>query len=429
MDVIVTHASADLDAVASLIGANRLYEEAVCLKNTQVSKLTQRYVSLHRDMLPLTSPKEIDLDAVGTVIVVDNRKQSRLSEFTEIIDAAERVVVYDHHRPSGEDIRADEVHVEPVGACATLLCEAIDERDIELDAREATLMLLGIYADTGRLSFSSTTARDVEAAAYLLRKGAKLSVVNRYLRGQFTRDQRRLLTELLTDERILDVSAAEITLAIADAEEYVEGASEVVEYVMEMSGAEAMFAIVDFDDGKRIQVIGRSRVPYVDVGEILTEFGGGGHPGAAGATFKDSTSDEVADRLESVLREADIDPTTVRDLMSSPVHIVDRDISLADCRAKFDHWDISGAPVVTDGEIEGIISRRDIRRAERQHKLELPVSSHMSHEAVTVEPDMSLESALELMTEDEIGRLPILDDGRLVGIVTRTDILDRLYGD
>ena len=360
---------------------------------------------------------------------VDSRKRSRLSEFSEFLEAADRVVVYDHHPASEDDIEADEAYVEPVGACATLLSEHLRRSERSVTEREATLMMLGIYADTGRLSFSSTTARDVEAAGYLMRQGARLPVVNRYLRDQFDLGQRKLLSELMFNDRELDVGAATITVARAELDGYVKGSADVVEHLMEMGGHEAMFAILGFKGGRRIQLIGRSRVPYVDVGEILGEFGGGGHPGAAGATCKDTTVAEVCEQLEQVLAAAEMNPTRVRDLMTSPVETVERDITLGECLELFDHWEISGAPVLKEGRLDGIVSRRDIRRAERQGKLDLPVSSHMSHEPVTVGPDESLEAALEMMTEGNFGRLPVYSGDKMVGIVTRTDILDRLYSE
>lgn len=428
MDIVVTHEFADLDALASLVGAGRLYDGAVALRNSQVSEWSQRYLALHKDSLSLRPASEVDPSEVETAVVVDTRKQGRLSEFADHLEAAERTVIYDHHPPSEDDIPGDEVHVEPVGACVTLFCEELDSRDIELSDREATLMLLGVYADTGRLSYESTTARDVEAAGFLLRRGAHLPLVNRYLREQFDVDERKLFSELMVDARDLEVGAASLRVASATVDGYVEGASGVVQHLMEMDAPEAMFAVLGFDGGERVQLIARSRVSYIDVSEVATEFGGGGHPAAAAAVCKDMTVEEVEEVLEEVLREVEMDPTVVRDLMSSPVETIPRDLELGECRERLELWGVTGAPVMRNGELEGIVSRRDVDRAAEGGRLELPVSSHMSHEPVTIGPDESLEDALEEMTDRDIGRLPVVEDGRVMGIVTRTDILERLYG-
>ncbi len=427
MDIVVTHQHADLDALASLVAASRLFDGAVALRNAQVSELSQRYLALHKDSLPLRPPAEVDADEVETAVVVDSRKRGRLAEFVDHLEAADRRIVYDHHPPSDDDIDAEEVHVEPVGACATLLCEEIRQRDVELTDREATLMLLGIYADTGRLSYESTTARDVEAAGFLLRRGAHLPLVNRYLRDQLDLEERKLLSELMFNARDVDVGAASVRVAVATIDGYVEGAADVVQHVMQLDAPEAMFAVLGFKGGRRVQLIARSRVAYVDVSEIAEAFGGGGHPSAAAAACKGMSVEEVEAKLEEVLRGVEMNPTIVRDLMSSPVETIPRDMSLGECRERLTHWGVTGAPVMRDSEIEGIVSRRDVERAAEEDRLELPVSSHMSHEPVTIAPDASLEAALERMTERDIGRLPVVADGRLVGIVTRTDLLEHLY--
>ena len=279
MDVIVTHEFADLDALASLIAASLLYEDAVCLRNGQVSTLTRRYLALHKDALPLKTVDDVDPREVDRFIAVDTRKASRLREFSDFLEAADEVCVWDHHPASGDDIPADELHIEPVGACVTLLTEALRQEGTSPTEEQATLMLLGLYADTGSLTFDHTTARDVEAGAFMLRAGAQLPVVNRYLRDQFSRDQRRLLADLMSDDEELDLGTARIVVATAEAEGYVDGAANVVEHMMEMLGHEAMFAIIAFNGVSRIQIVARSRVPYVHVGEICEAFGGGGAPG------------------------------------------------------------------------------------------------------------------------------------------------------
>jgi tRNA nucleotidyltransferase (CCA-adding enzyme) len=95
----------------------------------------------------------------------------------------------------------------------------------------------------------------------------------------------------------------------------------------------------------------------------------------------------------------------------------------------FDRLNISGAPVVTDDRLAGIISRRDLRGAARAGRMHLPVASHMSTEVQTTEPQVPLLRAFEKMVEADIGRLPVVEAGHLVGIITRSDALRLLYPD
>lgn len=427
MRVIVTHENSDLDALSSLMAAGLLYDDAVCLRSGHLSDYVKRYLALHKDRHDLRRASDIEPDEVEEVVVVDVRKGGRLDEFRPILDDASRVVIWDHHPPSDDDIDGDEVHVEPVGACTTLLCEALADGGVEPGEQDATLMLLGIYADTGRLSYDTTTPRDVEAAGWLMRHGAKLPVVNRFLKEQFTLEQQTLLARMMFSTEEIDTGGAHVTVATGAADDYVDGAAEVVEHIMNLGGYEAVFGVVDFKDGKRIQVMGRSRVPYIDVGSLLEHMGGGGHAGAGGAAAKDSSVGQVVGRLKELLAEADINPTLVRDLMSSPIETIDRDVSLERAEELLEKWGVTGAPVCRDGQLEGVISHRDVDNARDAGRLEVPVAGYMSQEPVTVGAQDSLEDALELMTDHDIGRLPVLDGDRLVGIITRTDVIRHLY--
>jgi tRNA nucleotidyltransferase (CCA-adding enzyme) len=102
-------------------------------------------------------------------------------------------------------------------------------------------------------------------------------------------------------------------------------------------------------------------------------------------------------------------------------------MTLGEAGELFERQSISGAPVERDGEISGIVSRRDVRRAARSNNLDLPVASHMSHELVSVDQQEPVEDVLALMTRHDVGRLPVTRDGEVVGLVTRTDIIRALY--
>jgi tRNA nucleotidyltransferase (CCA-adding enzyme) len=87
-----------------------------------------------------------------------------------------------------------------------------------------------------------------------------------------------------------------------------------------------------------------------------------------------------------------------------------------------------GAPVVDGGRLVGIVSRRDVAAAEKQGKLDRPVSGRMSRDVAVVAPEAPIEDALARMEARDVGRLPVVAEGRVLGIVTRTDVLRALYG-
>lgn len=92
-------------------------------------------------------------------------------------------------------------------------------------------------------------------------------------------------------------------------------------------------------------------------------------------------------------------------------------------------------PVVDDDRLVGIVTMSDVREARPPTDLELSVTALHYHLALTevgkimtpsprtVEPDATILSAAQIMLEDKIGGLPVVDDGRVVGIITETDVL------
>ncbi len=88
--------------------------------------------------------------------------------------------------------------------------------------------------------------------------------------------------------------------------------------------------------------------------------------------------------------------------------------------------DIGAVPVVEAGQLVGIFSERDYARELIQKdslKLETPVSEYMTTKVITITPDQSVEECMELMTGYRIRHLPVLEDGRLVGLVSIGDIV------
>ena len=78
-----------------------------------------------------------------------------------------------------------------------------------------------------------------------------------------------------------------------------------------------------------------------------------------------------------------------------------------------------GYPVVKDGELIGIVTLKDVMNADEDDVVE----KVMSKRIVTISPDENAFEALKLMSENSIGRIPVVENGRLVGIVSRSDIV------
>jgi tRNA nucleotidyltransferase (CCA-adding enzyme) len=432
VQIIVTHDVLDFDAFASAVAALKLYPDARVVLGTKLGGDVREFLSLHKDRFPSLPARDLAAALVRLAVIVDVRRASRLAHVAGLRDRILardpqlEVHVWDHHAAASDDVPAQLECIEPVGSATTLLVEAIRRRAAQVDAMEATLFALGIHVDTGSLRYAATTARDAAALAWLLGRGARLAVINRYANPPFSAAQLRALSALLGALRVERIGGARVAVALLPQGFATSGLDQVTSEALALEDVHALFACFPVRDGK-LQVVARSRAAWIDVGAALRSVGGGGHATAAAATLRGSDASAALETLLGALRAHPPQPTLVRDVMSSPVHCVAPDALISALHASLREWQHTGAPVVAAGKLLGIVSRRDIEAALAKGRSEDRVARHMSQPARTTAEDAPLEDALALMASADIGRLPVLREGRVVGIVTRRDVLAVLY--
>jgi tRNA nucleotidyltransferase (CCA-adding enzyme) len=433
MQVILSHEMADFDAIAASVAAGKLHPEATIVVGRHLGGSVHDFLNLHRDRFPTFPLEQIDAAAVTHVILVDVRRASRLGGIESLLrrvqarDPRVEVTVYDHHAPAPDDLPAANAVVEPVGSATTLLVERIRARSIDVDEVEATLFALGIHEDTGSLTFASSGARDAEALAWLMRKGVNLSVLNRYLKHGLGAAQRALLARVLDATKAERIGGLDLAIAAVDLERQVSDLGEIVSRAAELQGAPAMFAILSIG-GRRVQVVGRSSTPLVHTGRVLGKFGGGGHAAAGSAIIRHGDGSRVRTELLEALRATVGRPALLSDVMTAPARSVPSELSMFELERELQSSGHSGAPVTDGSRLAGVISWRDLARARAEGQLDAPVRRYMTRQPLVASPDEPLESAIERMTVADVGRLPVVHDGELLGIVTRSDLLRNLYG-
>ncbi|NLP13311.1 MAG: CBS domain-containing protein [Clostridium sp.] len=429
MEIIVGHMNTDFDSLASMVAASRLYPEAIMVLPGTVAKGVRRFLNLYRDSFDFKTLNNIDIKQVKKIIIVDTNSKSRLDR--KLSDLLEKpdvdITVYDHHPKSEDMIETNNLKLERIGACVTTLVREIQKLNIEISPLEATVMLLGIYADTNCLTFESTTAEDAYTVGFLLSKGANLEVVEEYLSTHLSTEQRELLALMNKSTKVIDVKGFQIAISAVKLDEYVENAAFLTGKLLQERDADAFFSILRMGD--KTYIIGRSDEEEIDVGFIMGFFGGGGHPGAGSAKTSEEDTQQISCQLEDILNNNILSVTRAKDIMSTPVKTVTEDTSINEVGEIILRYGHSGFPVLRKGELCGIISRRDVEKAIYHGFGHSPVKAYMTKRVVTVNPDTPVKTIEDLLVEHNIGRLPVIRGNELMGIVTRTDIIATLFGE
>jgi tRNA nucleotidyltransferase (CCA-adding enzyme) len=423
MDVITTHINADFDSLASMLAAKKLYPNAVLVfPGSQERSLRDFFIHSTLYALEVERIKNINLQEVKRLILVDTRQISRIGKFSEILSKPDlEIHIYDHHPPSSEDLHGSLEVVSEVGATVTLLLELLQKREIEITPDEATVMMLGIYEDTGNLTFPSTKEEDFKAAGYLVKKKANLNIISNVITKELTAEQIFLLNDLIQSATQYDFHGIGVVIAEASVDRYVGDIAVLVHKLKDMENLDVLFVLVRMED--RIYLIGRSRLEEVNVSEIVGEFGGGGHPTAASATVKGMPLIEAHDRLVKTLKEMVRPKKVARDAMVYPFKSIEPEKSLEEAGEILTRYNLTILPVLQNEKVVGLISKQVVERAEYHGLKSSLVKEYMTTEFSVVSPDAPFSQVQAIIIGQNQGLLPVIEKDRLVGTVSTADLM------
>jgi len=427
--VITTHVNADFDAFASMLAAKKLYPDAlVVFPGSQEKNLRDFFVKSMAYMYNIVKIKDIDLNAVGLLILVDTRQASRIGKLANIVHRPGlEVHIYDHHPPMPDDLSGSVEVTQMTGATVTILTKILREKKIPITPEEATIMTLGLYEDTGSFTFTSTTEDDYLAAAYLLSKGANLNVVSDIITREMTPEQVGLLNDMIEGVTHHTVNGIDVAVTRLTCDTYIGDFALLVHKLKDIQNLDVIFALASMEN--RVYMVARSRLPEVDVGKITMAFGGGGHPSAASATIRGQTLIQVEEKLFGLLNQFINPEQSARDLVSAPAIHVEPAVTLKEAHDLLTRYNVNVIVVQESDDLLGIISRQVIEKA-IHHELEhVPVREYMTINIDTVGPDAPLSEIQEKIIGNKQRLLPVVENGRVIGVITRTDLLNILVSE
>ncbi|CAD5972815.1 CBS domain-containing protein [Planktothrix agardhii] len=434
MHLILCHKTVDFDALGAAVGLTRIYPGSRIVLAGGSHPAVRDFLALYRDEFALIEQRSVNPNKIHSISVVDTQSCDRLGKSAEWFKLANlsAIRIYDHHPDTISDIPATETYIESVGATTTLIVEMLRNQPQKtlLTTAEATVMALGIHLDTGSLTFPHSTARDAIALAWLMEQGANLPVIAEYVEPGLPQKLQELLSLALEQLQKSTIRGYTVAWILFKTDEYVPGLSTLASELIDLTESDALLLANQYGrgEGDRLSIIGRSRIEKTNLNELFKPYGGGGHTRAASVALKEGNFSEILEQLVEQLKAQIPHPPTAQELMSSPVRTIRPNTSVEEAHRILLRYDHSGLSVVDEqDQLVGIISRRDLDIALHHGFSHAPVKGYMTPQLKTITPETTLPEIEALMVTYDIGRLPVLQDKNLVGIVTRTDVLRLLH--
>ena len=424
----MTHEQTDFDGFASILGAYLLSDHAIPLLPNTLNRNVQKFYNDYCSELPFILPQALPKQKIHSITLVDTQSMITLKGITKNT----QICAIDHHKQK-DSFNSEWVFTPTnTGACSTYFVEYLIDQNERLPIIYATLLLLGIYEDTGSLMYSSTTARDAHAVAYLLSQGASLKIVGEYLNLSLSQDQQKVLDLLIKNYQTVERKKLRIMISTANAEFLEEEVSSIAHKLCELYDPDALFIFVKTREG--IRFVARSTSDRINVGTVAEAYGGGGHPRAAAALIKqiDHTKVSIPELEKQFIQSLDdfVNPSiTVKQIMSKNPLLLDSHVKAKEALQFMQRFGYEGFPVVEKDKVLGLLTRRAVDRA-IAHKMDLPAKSLMEAGNYFVYPETSLEELHQLMAKSNWGQIPVMhkQSQKIIGIVTRTDLLQAYSG-
>ena len=425
MKVIFGHTNMDLDCFGSIALIKYLYPDYQLVQSHLIHPAARNLYNLYQNRFHFINAKDLKGENIEKIVIVDTRYKNRVREYFEYIDNfSGEIEIYDHHSPNEDDIEGATIHYGKFGSNTTFLGLELIKKGIVIEPDDATIALTGINADTGNFQYDATTSEDHAVASYLLKCGASIRLVNKFLETMSDREQITLFHDVLNRLTHKNINGHSLILSFIELQNQVGGLASVIEKIFEVEKAEAIFCVFYFSQSNDSLIIARSNKNTIKLDKLLAAFGGGGHEKAASALVKNQSGMMTFATLEEHLK-SQLQPAIVaEDIMITNVITVKDTMTLLEASLLLEDSNHTGAPVLSQrGQLVGFLTLRDIMKGRKNNQIHSSVKGYMSSKVITATKDVTIREIEETLFRHNIGHLPIVQGKSLIGIITRSDYL------
>ncbi len=299
--LVSAHVNADGDAIASIIAIGLLLthmdKNYHMILHDQKIDTRFNYMNGFDKLICYDSHAKYNIESA---IILDVPGTHRLGDVADLLPERSQIAKIDHH-PTEENFAAVNMVDEHASSTTHLIYEVLEHYDVPLNRDYANAIYTGIVYDTGRFSFSNTTARDMYIGGKMIALGVDPAEINNRLFFENSYNALRTIGQGLANlESYFDGAVNIIYLDYkAMNTEHQGEIEELANYSVAIRGGKVGLFIREVKPGFH-KVSFRSK-DNVDVNQVAKAFDGGGHARAAGCRIE-GTKDEVIKRLLAELK-------------------------------------------------------------------------------------------------------------------------------
>ncbi len=433
MQVVFLEKGSDLDALSSAFGITLINPQAKIIVPTNMSETAKITLKKFQHIFKGKLIQKKLIPPIEKIYIVDSHNVKKaVEDLKKFLKDSIDIEIFDHHQFLEKDLETiDNIkinilyHIEPVGSATTILVKEIQRRKINITPEEATVLALGIYEDTGSFMYKITTPEDLKAGAFLIEKGADLNAVREILERRISDKQLRVLEQLTENIHYIFAKDKKVAISTAYCLEYIPDLSSVLNMVKAFEEVDAFFVILN-TKGK-ITVIGRSKTDDINVGRILMNLGGGGHPFAASATVKGLATIEVKEILENLIMTNLYKDTYVSEIMDKNIPVYTEDTGINSIKKE----DLEKPVILVvdeGGFFQGIVLSKVVKEALKHNVKQAKLSDFIINDIYVFSPLTTLGEAEQIIISSSQEIFPVVEKGKPLGIVTKNQIVIVLHG-
>lgn len=293
--IIISHRNPDADTIGSNLALKLIfqkYNKSITSACVDIIPSGCHFLPYAKDYLTDFNPADYDL-----FISVDAGSEAQtgfLTKYPNLKSIAKNWINIDHHA-SNNGYGSINLVKEHAASATLVLYHLFKIWEQPITAEIATCLLAGLYFDTGSFMHSNTDEDVLETASALLKLGAKQCLIVKNLFKNQSIEQMHLWGKVLSETRLTDNKVAVAGVKSKDLEDHnatTEELSGLIDYLSMVKGND--FAALLTEDGKgNIKGSFRTRKNDINLSEIASNFGGGGHKKASGFTMKGQLEKET----------------------------------------------------------------------------------------------------------------------------------------